>query len=292
MANSAFSVAGLGGGAYTYISQQTASSSSSLTFAIPSGVGYIAYDLVATDVIMSSSGANLNFTVNGDTGANYDYSWLYSANNNTSGIGSFGSGANSINLVTTLSNTQPLDFWLRMYNPGSGASYRAFTWQVSYINAAGVFANETGGGYHAVNAAVTSLTLTPSAGNITSGTFTLYGISTSTSAIGGFTAKAYITYSTAGGVFTMLGSSGNVTGTYNSVGNVTLTFPAGLFTDANYTAIASHGNGVNTNGYSAGWSQCPGLGVDPTSTSTTVQTTGSTGAAQETYFSNVVFFGT
>ena len=292
MANSAFTVAGTsaggGSGALTFIQQQTVSAVSSVNFS-NLNASFTAYVVIMTNISHSTT-ANLQATFNNDTTAgHYEYCFGFAAANNSSGVGTFSTSASNVVIYTnsqSAGSTNDNALQLYIYNPGS-SGYCNASYTGNYYNSNPNLVSVYGSSIYKAAGPVTSVQLLPSAGTI-SGTFTLYGIN-SNSAQSNIAPKAFITYSTAGGSVSVLGSSGNVTAAYNSTGNVTLTFASGVFANANYTGVVSLGNGTNANGYSEGWASGPSTS-NPTSTSYTIQTKGSTGAAQESYFVNAVFF--
>lgn len=159
-------------GAYQLISQHTASASSSIAFTSLSLSGYAAVDLVISNLFLSSTSTIVEMTFNGDTGSNYVTNTIYSSNGSTGGTVT---GGTYISVVGDALTTTTALASIRIGNPSytgniitnSSASYVASDSQYVLINALG---------YYSGNGPITSITLTASTGNFTSGLFTLYGL--------------------------------------------------------------------------------------------------------------------
>lgn len=161
----------------TYISKQTASSSSEITFTGLSNT-YYTYLLIFDNVITASSTVTLDLNVSTNNGSTYDTTnnlvgTNFSAVNSNSFTNTTSTSA--ITLIPSTDNPNPSFGFFSLFNVGTSASFNIIG-QSSFYSAslaASSFSN-TGGMVNTTG--VNAIKITASSGNITSGVFYLYGI--------------------------------------------------------------------------------------------------------------------
>jgi hypothetical protein len=171
-------------GAFVKIGTATASSSATISFTGLSAT-YLYYQLVLVSVIPQTSTANMlmRFSTNNgssydSTSGHYEYQAVYSlASNSTTTIGSTSATSFIIcNSMGTNANTGANGF-INIYNP-SQANDIGITFEVVYpFSSATSWNGGSGSGLYLVTTgAVNALQILMSSGNISSGTFELYGV--------------------------------------------------------------------------------------------------------------------
>lgn len=158
---------------YVPISTQTLSSATaSVTFSsIPST--YQDLVLVTSNVVLASSGNGVKIQFNGDTASNYSYTVLYG---NGSSAGSFrvsNVASSQIGWGAVGSSTSPANIITSIQNYSNASTYKTF---LARSNDASTETDAIVGLWKSTSA-INSITIFPSAGNFTSATATLYGIS-------------------------------------------------------------------------------------------------------------------
>lgn len=171
-----------GTGGWVYISSATASSSASITF---TGLStYDAYKVVTYDVASASDAVNFLLRTSTDNGSTYvstaSYNWSAIAVNTAGAVvGAGGSGATSIQLASSMGNASTTEAGsgvLTMIHRGSGSTVSRFLFEFAYRNSASDTLWYNMGGTYNVGAAVNALQFLMSSGNISRGTFRLYGL--------------------------------------------------------------------------------------------------------------------
>jgi len=170
------------------ISSQTASGSSSIAFTGLSSA-YSRYEIIIDDLRPATNDVDVIGRVsidNGSTyisGASYVSSSVYhnpatnwvSATGATSGIGIFTKNAGTAGLSNT--STKGLSGKVTIYSPSNTATHKKVEGSGCFDNAAGDFSQfVSAGAYEGGTSAVNAFQILLSSGNITSGTFKLYGI--------------------------------------------------------------------------------------------------------------------
>jgi hypothetical protein len=165
--------------AITRLAQQIlGSAAGSVTFSSISG----AYTTLQLDIVARTDAAtgfaSINMQFNGDTGTNYEYNFVY-ASGGTPGAGQADSAA-CIALPnmpgSTVTANAPGVFSVRIPAYAGTTFYKGVLASIYYMTTTTEQALLTGGGWNNT-AAITSIVLTPSAGNFVAGsTFTLYGL--------------------------------------------------------------------------------------------------------------------
>ena len=178
-------ITGLGGGAMTLIESKTASASATIDFTTGITSLYDEYLVTLTDIIPATDDSDLWIRVSQDGGSTFkagatDYNHArnvtLSAPSNTP-LGS--SAATAVTISSSLSNVSTRTFSgeAQCFNPAGTAKFKQFMFHSVYISATATFNSITGAGNFVLNAsAINGIRFLMSAGNITSGTFTLYGM--------------------------------------------------------------------------------------------------------------------
>lgn len=164
------------------ISSQTASSSSSIDFTSLSTT-YRSFRIELSHVVPVTDTADLWMRTSTDNGSTYDsgasaYYWSrmsVSGGGTTSGAGS--TGDSKISLATNLgtSTRETLNGHVTVHDPQNTPGVHV-TWDVNLFSATPTFFHTTGGAFRDATADVDAIRFIMSSGNISSGTFTLYGL--------------------------------------------------------------------------------------------------------------------
>lgn len=167
---------------YVYISSVTASSSASVTF---TGLStYDVYMVTICDVQPATDNVQFVWRASTDNGSSYisaaSYNWAAAAVGSAATfVGAAGSGDTSVRLAGAMGNadnTEAGSFEFRLIHRGSGSSVSRVISQGTYRSAgADTLFYNVGGTYNA-GAAVNAIQFLMSSGNITRGTFRLYGL--------------------------------------------------------------------------------------------------------------------
>lgn len=172
---------GIGSGAMSFISTQTASNSASLQFTnLPTS--YNTLFLNCSGIFVSSNGTTLIFRVGEGAGPTWETGAHYTDLLNWEMIG--GGGTNQTTTSTDLfnggawSSTFPVSLQAYAYNVGSSSLYKNISINEEQFSTAAVsYVTLTGWGYWNNDTnPITGLQLLPASGNITSGTCSLYGM--------------------------------------------------------------------------------------------------------------------
>ena len=181
--------AGSSGTSLVLISTATASSSATIDFTSGITSTYDEYLLTITNMLPATDNQTALFRVSEDSGATFksgatDYKWVatyqYSDAVTPSGDGS--NGATSVNFMSTgISNSATrggLSGEIRIYGPSSTASNKQFSFSVVVGKSStdAVMSQDTKARFALDNNAINGVRILMSTGNITSGTFALYGI--------------------------------------------------------------------------------------------------------------------
>jgi hypothetical protein len=178
-----FQTAG-GGGAWTLIESQTASSSATLEFTSSIDSTYASYVLVGAGVLPATDGAALYFRASTDGGSTWLSTSEYAYSTDQATVGTFTHSVTSAT-GTSLYNIQPgvggastegASFHLIVNQPASAALHKGITGQVAAPNTSGVFKGGTTMGALLTATAIDGFQIYFSTGNIASGRVTLYGI--------------------------------------------------------------------------------------------------------------------
>ena len=172
-------------GALVLLSTVTASASATVDIETTFDSTYDADVLVATGVRVSVDTATLlaRMKIGGtyDAAANYRYSLEITSAATYDGLA--GAGAGSIQLSDGINSAavNSANFSIQTYTPTSTALYKMIEWSgASLRNDGNVIKAMIGRGYNFGSAAaLTGIRILPSSGNITAGTFRLYGIANS-----------------------------------------------------------------------------------------------------------------
>ena len=188
--------ASISGGAMTLISEQTASSSASISFSLDNS--YDKYEFKFIDINAQTNGANFQFNFSTDGGSNYNVtktSSFFIAQNRENGTNSslqyqgFGRDLAQSTSDQRLSsegagddNNQNLNGSLNIYNPsssvfvkhyiGNSANRKYSSNQLTYLQMTSYYA-----GYGNTTSPINSIIFRMSSGNIDAGTIKMYGVS-------------------------------------------------------------------------------------------------------------------
>jgi hypothetical protein len=174
-------------GTMQLLETQTASTSATIDFTTGIDSTYKTYVIIIEDCVLATDGQFLNYRVSIDGGSNYistgNYYYAINGLNTAS--------STSSNIVNTTSTAiriggsqgvgnaagEGLRAMIYLSNPSNTALYKLVRFNASYIMDTGAGVDENGSGfYKGAVTAINAVRLISSSGNITSGTFKLYGI--------------------------------------------------------------------------------------------------------------------
>jgi hypothetical protein len=176
-----------GSGAWTLLQTQTASNSANITFTSTYITStYNKYALVMNNVVPATNGVSMSMTVSVDNGSNY-LATGYKAVINVFSEAATANAVSSTTLIpltiitgNTLANTAGIGLMgtLYMLNWTSGSSFPEIHGNCSYLesSAANTLTGLWGGRAPTTNV-INNIKIVMSSGNISTGTFSLYGIS-------------------------------------------------------------------------------------------------------------------
>ncbi len=172
-------------GAWTLIETQVASSSATIDFTTSIDSTHNLYAITLTNIIPASTATEVHLVTSTDGGSNYDvgaadYEWHHMIP--TSGAGTYtGNNGGADEDIQIAANVQSsaseggFSGVIYMYNPSNSATHTNFTWQGA--NSVGARHQVSfGAGRRKSVTDVDAIRFLMSVGNITSGTFKLYGI--------------------------------------------------------------------------------------------------------------------
>ena len=176
-----------GGGAWVFISSQTASSSASIEFTGLSSTYYL-YMIVITGVVPATNNVDFWMRTSTNNGSSYDASSAYdygvqiqkSVGGAIDGNGSGGTSADQIvlndNADSLGNNTNEIANWkIWLYDP-SATTYTYVNFEGAMEDQSGDIYSMTGHGVRTSAADVDAIQFLMESGNIASGTFKLYGL--------------------------------------------------------------------------------------------------------------------
>ena len=177
--------AGGGGGAWVHLDSATASASSSIDMITGIDGTYDVYVLVLNGVVPASDTFQLRMRVSEDTGSTWksgasDYRYAAAEHGGSSGSSS-GSGYIALDGIGNASG-EGLNAQIYFYNPSSTSLWKVFNFHTAttgFNPAAAPTGRDGTGVYDGTANAIDGVQFLMSSGNITSGTFRLYGISNS-----------------------------------------------------------------------------------------------------------------
>lgn len=165
------------------IQTQAAAASATIDFTAGLTATYDEYLIVLTDVVPATNITDLWVRIH-QAGAflsgaadYYHAEWAFNSTPSTGAAGA--SGDTKMVLTTGLSSTgaNVLGGEVRFFVPSSAASRKAFMWHVTHVHSNGTHTGAVGAGSFLLNtSAIDGIRFVMSAGNITSGTFALYGV--------------------------------------------------------------------------------------------------------------------
>lgn len=178
-----------GGSGWIPIKTQTAANVSSVDFVNGSGgvvldSTYRAYVIVITSLVPATDNTNLLLRTSSNAGSSYDsgasdYKYALGGADSTTGTyqGAVSNGTTSILSALDVGNSagEQSNAVIYLYNP-AGTKYFVVGIKSETINASGNLNSFTGSGTRLTAADVDAIRFLMSSGNISSGTFTLYGI--------------------------------------------------------------------------------------------------------------------
>lgn len=147
---------------------------------------YQAYVLMFHDLLAATSGADLHFQVSTDNGATYksgasDYRHARHGFSVGGAVGGSGSnGDTKIPIAAGLGNSAATGHEvagsITIHAPMNANDQTRIDWQLSYLNSTGNYTTLSGGGHYSVSGATDAIRLIMSSGNLTTCTYTLYGM--------------------------------------------------------------------------------------------------------------------
>jgi hypothetical protein len=173
-------------GAMVFLSSVIASASATVDVENTFSSTYDVYELVASGVVPANDGEQFRMTMKiGGTyvgGSSYRYVRTSSLSTSSSYVGGNNNGDGAIILGINVQNgaSVPINFRLRIYNPSSTTLQKAVTWEGYYQDTlTPAVTMSFGSGSNNGTDALTGIRFVMGSGNITSGTFRLYGIANS-----------------------------------------------------------------------------------------------------------------
>lgn len=171
-------------GGVVLISTQTASTSAAINFTGLSST-YRKYIIDIIDLIPATDGTNVFIQFSNDNGSSYVTSnYTYVGFGNLRGVafagydnsGDTGIRINEAGAAGNAAN-ESLSSTVQIYNPASSSVYKNISFDTTFTSATtSTYGTSKGGGNHPTATAVDAVRVIMSAGNITSGTFKLYGV--------------------------------------------------------------------------------------------------------------------
>ena len=178
----------LSGGAMTFISKQTASSSSDIQFTSGIDSTYKEYLFIFTSLHFSDDACNFKFNFR-DGSSNFDatktsttFKAHHSEDGNTTSLAyldrdiASGTGDQTVAQNIGNGNDESLVGYMHLFNPSSTTFVKHFVGQTQYYETNNYSETVYFAGYNNVTAAIDGVKFDASAGTIDSGTITLYGI--------------------------------------------------------------------------------------------------------------------
>jgi len=174
-------------GAMVFLSSVTASASATVDVETTFSSTYSVYELVVSGMVPANDGEGLYvyMKIGGSyiTTSSYMYHRTGSLSTSNSYVGAnSGVADNAIIFANNVQNgaSVPMNFKIRIYNPSSTALQKAITWEGYYQNTTTPAVTMSfGAGSNSGTDALTGIRFAMGVGNITSGTFRLYGIANS-----------------------------------------------------------------------------------------------------------------
>ncbi len=172
----------VGATCFQYVSQTTASSSASVAFSSLSS-NYFAYKIILDAIVPATNAAKLYITLSYSGGyfsTGYSYTLLGLSESGTSLSGN-GSNAAQIQIVDNgIVNTASVaNHWeITFYNPTVSANYNGLTYLGRYKDSTSGLCVAWGHGAQGTTDALTAIKFAMSSGNISTGSFTLFGMLT------------------------------------------------------------------------------------------------------------------
>ncbi len=169
---------------FQYISQQVASNSTSISFTGLSST-YYAYKIIIDSLVPVTTSVDLYVTMSSNNGVSYYASTDYgfSVQGHTSGNTTIDTGANAVAEIKFLNAAQIVNtagfanHWeVTFVNPSASVAYNGIYWFGRHSYATATAASTWGQGSLNVNTAVNAILFAMSSGNISTGTFSLWGI--------------------------------------------------------------------------------------------------------------------
>lgn len=179
------SVAGASGSSLVLIQSQTAAASASIDFTTGIDATYNEYVLAFTDVVLATNDEQMNLRISLDGGAtfkagaaDYQHSKLVTGTTGTP----FDEGSTGDTIIKLMgmgqlnADASSLSGVIRFFNPAGTAKKKVFLWDLAFFRNANPRRNSGYGCYIAAATAINGVRLLAGSGNITSGTFALYGV--------------------------------------------------------------------------------------------------------------------
>lgn len=173
-------------GALVFLSSVTASASATVDVETTFSSTYSVYELIASGVVPANDGEQFIMTMKiGGIyvgGSSYRYVRTGSLSTSSSYVGGTSNADAKIVLGINVQDgaSVPINFKVRIYNPSSTALQKAVTWEGYYQDTlTPAVAMSFGAGSNNGTDALTGIRFAMGSGNITSGTFRLYGIANS-----------------------------------------------------------------------------------------------------------------
>lgn len=176
---------GAGGGAWTLISSVTASASASVDFTSGINSTYDTYIVLGEGIVPATDDKEMRFRTSTDGGSNFDsgaseYQWINVETESATSVATGDVGQIQLHSAG-LGNAagESLSFTLYLRNPSNSSLQTLIDGHSVLIRATGALRHCNFSGKRASAADVNAIRFIFSSGNITSGTFSLYGISKS-----------------------------------------------------------------------------------------------------------------
>lgn len=184
LATTAYVDRGASGASLVLIGTTTVSNVAAVAFTSGITSAYDEFLVSITDLVPATDNQNLAIRVSEDAGGNWksgasDYAYSYqSSTDGVSGAGG-ATGANAIGMAFNLSNAASISLCgdVRFWNPAGTSRYKRFLAAVGYTASGSTVSVLTAHGFYKNSTnAIDGVQFFMGSGNITSGTFTLYGV--------------------------------------------------------------------------------------------------------------------
>jgi len=178
-------------GSRTLLETQSASGSTSIDFVTGIDSTYSRYEIQIDDLITATNGVDLWLRMSANAGTSWlsgstEYEYVADTNMTIVSTGVTGGNTGAAQILLNLSETNrklgnasgKSSHWLlQVLNPSNAATYKHVSWSGTFISSTSSYMGQVrGAGFRTTAGAINGIRILASSGNLTSGTFKLYGI--------------------------------------------------------------------------------------------------------------------